>query len=148
MSHTPSVLFVCVRNAGKSQMAAALARMEVAKMEAAGGPHTEIYSAGTTPSPGKGLNEDSRSAVERLGATFAGEHPKSVDPELLRTADRVILIGPEAQLEPVEGMRTTIERWLPEEPSLRGIEGAERMELLTADLHERVKALLGELHQN
>ncbi|MCQ9352834.1 low molecular weight phosphatase family protein [Corynebacterium sp. 153RC1] len=146
MNHTPSVLFVCVKNAGKSQMAAALARMEVAKLEAAGGPHTEIYSAGTTP--GKALNEDSRNAVEKLGATFAGEHPKAIDPGLLLNADRVILIGPEAQLEPVEGMRATIERWLPDEPSLRGIEGSERMELLSADLHERVKALLRELHHS
>ena len=110
----PSVLFVCVHNAGRSQMAAAMARRF-------GGDAVEVHSAGTHP--GSKLNEESARSVEELGATFDGESPKPVDPDVLRRADRVVVIGTEADVQPVEGMRGTIEVWETDEPSLRGIEG-------------------------
>ena len=133
---TPSVLFVCVKNGGKSQMAAALARLHA-------GDSVEVYSAGTRP--GAALNEESRASVEEVGGTFDGEQPKPIDPELLRTVDRVILVGGEAEVAPVEGMRGTIETWATDEPSLRGIEGEERMRLVRDDIDARVRALLDEL---
>ena len=71
----PSALFVCVKNAGKSQMAAALTRLHA-------GDSVEVHSAGTHP--GSKLNEESRAAVEEVGATFEGEHPKAIDVDLLR----------------------------------------------------------------
>ena len=132
---TPSVLFVCVKNGGKSQMAAALARQASSDVG--------VHSAGTHP--GKALNEESRASVERIGATMDGEFPKAIDPDLLRSVDRVVIIGGEAEVEPVDGMRGTMERWETDEPSLRGIEGAERMDLIRDDLAVRVEALLADL---
>lgn len=132
----PSVLFVCVKNGGKSQMAAALMRLRA-------GDAVEVHSAGTMP--GNKLNEASRASVAELGASFEGESPKPIDPELLRRVDRVVIIGEEAVVEPVEGMRGSIETWVTDEPSLRGIEGDERMRLVRDDIDARVQALLHEL---
>ncbi|MCG7321751.1 arsenate-mycothiol transferase ArsC [Arsenicicoccus bolidensis] len=132
----PSVLFVCVKNAGKSQMAAALMR------QACQGA-VEVHSAGTHP--GTAVNDASRASVERVGGSFEGEYPKAIDADLLRCIDRVILIGAEAQLTPIKGMRGTIERWTTDEPSLRGIEGDQRMDLIRDDLASRTLALKDEL---
>lgn len=132
----PSVLFVCVRNAGKSQMAAALMRLRA-------GDAVEVHSAGTHP--GGSLNEASRASVAELGASFDGEFPKPLDDELLRSADRVVVIGEEAEVSGVDGMRGTIERWVTDEPSLRGIDGDERMRLVRDDIDRRVVALRDEL---
>lgn len=130
---------MCVKNAGKSQMAAALLRRSAAEA----GQEVSVRSAGTEP--GEALNEESRASIERVGGSFDGEHPKGVDAQALRRADRVILIGDAVQLEPVEGMRGTIERWSTDEPSERGIEGAERMDLIRDDLAARVEKLRTEL---
>lgn len=139
---TPTVLFVCVKNAGKSQMAAALLRSRAASA----GERVTVFSAGTDPA--ESVNEEARASVERNGASFRDEHPKPIDPAVLRTADRVIVIGDEAQLEPVEGMTAQIERWSTDEPSERGIEGADRMDLIREDLERRVDRLRIELlHQ-
>ncbi len=132
----PSVLFVCVKNAGKSQMAAALMRQACRDA-------IEVHSAGTRP--GSALNAASRASVERVGGSFEGEFPKTIDADLLRRVDRVVLIGAEAQLAPVEGMRGTIERWTTEEPSLRGIEGDQRMDLIRDDLAARTLELQSDL---
>lgn len=132
----PSVLFLCVKNGGKSQMAAALARH-------LGGDAVDVHSAGTKP--GSKLNEESARSVEELGATFEGEHPKPIDPELFKAADRIVVIGTEADVRPMEGMRGSIEVWDVDEPSLRGIEGEERMRLVRDDIAARVRSLLAEL---
>lgn len=132
----PSVMFVCVKNGGKSQMAAAIMRQLA-------GDEVRVVSAGTHP--GTSLNEASRASVEEVGATFDGEYPKPVDPSQLREMDRVVLVGSEAELAPVAGMRGRIVRWDTDEPSLRGIEGDERMRLIRDDITARVRALLEEL---
>ena len=131
-----SVLFVCVKNGGKSQMAEALMRHEV-------GDAVEVSSAGTRP--GTSLNEESAAAVAEVGASMAGGTTKHLDPELLRTADRVVVLGAEARVEPVAGMRGTIETWETDEPSQRGIEGMERMRLVRDDILDRVRRLAQEL---
>lgn len=136
---TPAVLFMCVKNAGKSQMAAALLR----RAATAAGQDIEVLSAGTHPGPA--VNEESRASIERVGGSFDGEYPKGVDEEVLRRVDRVILIGDAVQLEPIEGMRGSIERWSTDEPSARGIEGTERMDLIRDDLAARVEKLRTEL---
>lgn len=130
----PTVLFVCVKNGGKSQMAAAL-------MRHIAGNRVDVYSAGTTP--GSKLNEESRASVEALGASFDGEYPKAVDADLLGRADRVIVVGTEAQL-PAD-CHENIEVWAVDEPSERGIEGEERMTLIRTELLERVEKLAAEL---
>ena len=136
MTRTPSVLFVCVKNGGKSQMAAALLRHR------AGG-SIEVHSAGTAP--GGSLNGLSAAAVAESGADMAGEQPKPIDPDLVRRVDRVIVIGQDAHVEPVAGMTATIETWTTDEPSQRGIDGLERMRLVRDDIDARVRALQAEL---
>lgn len=132
----PTVLFVCVSNGGKSQMAEALMRAHV-------GGSASIHSAGTAPK-GK-INAESAASVARAGASMDAATSKPIDPDLLRTADRVIVLGRDAQVEPVGGMTATIERWDSDEPSLRGIEGDERMDLIRDDIQNRVGALADEL---
>ncbi|MFI7583672.1 low molecular weight phosphatase family protein [Kocuria sp. M1N1S27] len=137
MSHTqPSVLFVCAKNGGKSQMAAALMTKHAAGT-------VEVHSAGTAP--GSTINALSAEVIAEVGADMSSGTPKPVDPELLRTVDRVVVLGDEAQVEPVEGMAGTIETWHTDEPSERGIEGAERMRLVRDDIDARVQQLLTEL---
>ena len=134
MTRQPSVLFVCVKNGGKSQMAAALMRHTA-------GDRIDVHSAGTIP--GTKLNEASRVSVEEIAASFDGEYPKPVDPALLDTVDRVVIIGTEAVIE--HPGAAPMEVWETDEPSLRGIEGDERMRLVRDDIRRRVDALAGEL---
>lgn len=132
----PLVLFVCVGNGGKSQMAAALAEKH------AGG-RLEVHSAGTKP--GTKLNQESVEAIAEAGADMSHGTPKPIDPELLRSVDRVVVLGEDAQVEMPDGARGTLERWLTDEPSLRGIEGMQRMRLLRDDIDARVRSLIDEL---
>ena len=133
---SPSVLFVCVKNGGKSQMAAALMRQ-------AAGDSIEVNSAGTHP--GSSLNAESVAALNEAGADTSGEFPKAIEPELLLRVDRVIILGSEAVVDPVEGMRGTISTWETIEPSVAGVHGLERMRLIRDDIAERVQRLLVEL---
>ena len=132
----PTVLFVCVGNAGKSQMAEALTR-QIA------GDSVDAHSAGTRPKPA--VNPESAASLAEVGADMPRAIPKPVDPDLLRMADRVIVIGTEAQLDPVPGMKTEIERWTIDEPSDRGIDGADRMRLIRDQISARVVDLVMEL---
>ncbi|RKW71361.1 arsenate-mycothiol transferase ArsC [Galactobacter caseinivorans] len=130
-AHRPSILFVCVKNGGKSQMAQALMRQLA-------GDSVRVTSGGTHP--GTALNALAVQSLEAVGASVAGQSPQLVTPELMRAADRVVVLGQEAQLPEVEGVR--VERWITDEPSLRGIEGMERMELVRDDIRARVAELL------
>lgn len=126
---TPTVLFVCVKNAGKSQMAAALARQHY-------GDALRVLSAGTDP--GQHLNAESVTALEEVGASTESEHPKPIDPQTVALADLVVIIGPEAQLD---AGSTPVQRWITDEPSTRGIHGMERMRLVRDDIATRVTNL-------
>ncbi|GAA3226370.1 low molecular weight phosphatase family protein [Oerskovia jenensis] len=131
MSSTPqSVLFVCVKNGGKSQMAAGLAR-KIA-------PDVRVDSAGT--SPGSSLNALSVASLEEVGVDLSGEHPKPLTPELVAAADVVVVLGREAQVTTDDG--TPVVVWDTDEPSLRGIEGMERMRLVRDDIAAHVRDLL------
>lgn len=136
MSNKPKVLFVCVGNGGKSQMAAALADKHA-------GEAIEIHSAGTKPATK--LNTESVEAISEVGADMSDGRPKAVDPQLLREADRVVILGKDAQLELPADAQGTLERWVTDEPSERGIEGMERMCLVRDDIDARVRALITEL---
>ncbi|WP_296215611.1 low molecular weight phosphatase family protein [uncultured Corynebacterium sp.] len=136
MSNKPKVLFVCVGNGGKSQMAAALADKHA-------GEAIEIHSAGTKPATK--LNAESVESISEVGADMSDGRPKAVDPQLLREADRVVILGKDAQLELPADARGTLERWVTDEPSERGIEGMERMRLVRDDIDARVRALITEL---
>lgn len=131
---TPSVLFVCSKNGGKSQLAAALMN------QLAGGTVT-VHSAGTKP--GESLNPQSVESLGELGIDITGEHPKPVTDEVLDAVDVVVVLGTEAKLEPRDGTR--FEAWETDEPCERGIEGMERMRLVRDDINARVQKLLAEL---
>ncbi|MFL0578839.1 low molecular weight phosphatase family protein [Dietzia sp. 179-F 9C3 NHS] len=138
MSARPVVLFVCRSNRGKSQMAEALLRRVA-------GESVEVHSAGTEPALGKDPNAESVASLAEVGADMSAGTVEGVDDEVLRRADRVVVLGTAARLVPVDGMRTAIEVWETDEPSARGIEGAERMALIRDDIATRVEALWAEL---
>ncbi|MBJ7384886.1 MAG: low molecular weight phosphatase family protein [Mycolicibacterium sp.] len=129
-SSTPSVLFVCVKNGGKSQMAAGLMRQLA-------GDTVNVHSAGTKP--GGAVNDLSAQALLEVGVDITGEQPKLVDLELARDVDLVVTLGREAQLDALPGTR--IENWDTDEPSERGIDGLERMRLIRDDITARVQRL-------
>ena len=131
-----SILFVCVGNGGKSQMAAALAEKHATSA-------IDIYSAGTKP--GNKLNSESVEAIAEVGADMSQGTPKPIDPELLSTVDRVVILGEDAQLNMPDDAQGALERWVTDEPSQRGIEGMERMRLVRDDIDARVRGLLTEL---
>src|SRR5690606_22279417 len=92
----PSVLFVCVKNGGKSQMAAGL-------MRAATGDSVDVHSAGTVP--GGALNAQSVEALLEVGVDISSERPQPIDADLLARVDVVVILGGEARVEPVAGPR-------------------------------------------
>lgn len=130
----PSVLFVCSKNGGKSQIAAAL-------MRDLAGDSVSVHSAGTKP--GTNLNAQSVESLSELGIAVEGEFPKPVTSEVMDEVDAVIILGTEAKLDAPEGKRFEI--WETDEPSTRGIEGMERMRLVRDDIRARVEALYSEL---
>ena len=134
MTATPSVLFVCVKNGGKSQMAAGL-------MRAAAGDTVDVHSAGT--SPGTAVNALSAEVLLEVGVDITAESPKPIDPQLLRDVDLVVTLGREARIDPDAGVR--VENWDTDEPSERGIEGIDRMRLVRDDIAARVTELAARL---
>ena len=126
----PAVLFVCVKNGGKSQMAAGL-------MRKVAGDTVQVYSAGTKP--GTAINDLSAQALAEVGVDITGNTPTLVDPNLVRDVDLVVTLGREANVDPVPGTR--FENWDTDEPSERGIGGIERMRLVRDDIAARVADL-------
>ena len=81
---TPEVLFVCVHNAGRSQMAAALTA-------ALSGGLVHVRSAGSAPADG--INPKVIEAMGELGLDISVEYPKPLTDEVVRAADVVITMG-------------------------------------------------------
>lgn len=136
MTRKPSVLFVCAKNGGKSQMAAGLMRQLA-------GDHVDVYSAGTKPAAA--VNAVSAQSLLEVGIDISGETPKAVDPQIVRDVDVVVVLGREAELTPVPG--TEFQTWDTDEPSERGIDGIERMRLVRDDITVRVTELLTQLKE-
>ena len=132
----PSVLFICVHNAGKSQTAEALMKHLV-------GDEITVYSGGTGPD--EKLAADAVAALAEIGVEVDGQFPKAIDPEVLKTVDRVVILGDQAKVEPIEGMKSEIETWLIIEPADLGIKGAERAAMVRDEILERVEQLAEEL---
>jgi arsenate-mycothiol transferase len=129
-THQPSVVFVCQKNGGKSQMAAAL-------MRDLAGDKVTVVSAGTKP--GAALNAQSVQSLEELGIDVGDEYPKPLTTDMIAMADVVVILGAEAKVDEVPGVR--FETWITDEPSERGIEGMERMRLVRDDIRSRVADL-------
>lgn len=135
-NHTrvPTVLFVCVKNGGKSQMAASLMRKTA-------GDAIDVHSAGTRP--GSAINALSAESLAEVGIDITDEIPKPIDPELLARVDLVVTLGREAVIDPPAGVMLV--NWDTDEPSERGIDGIERMRLVRDDIAARVTTLAAEL---
>lgn len=130
----PAVLFVCVKNGGKSQMAAGVMRRFA-------GDAVQVYSAGTKP--GDTVNALSAQVLAEVGVDISEETPKLIEADLVQGVDIVVTLGREAHVEPVDGTR--FENWDTDEPSERGIDGIERMRLVRDDIATRVADLLERL---
>lgn len=124
----PTVLFVCNSNKGKSQMAAALLEHE------APGKFT-VESAGVKASVGEPVNQQAAASLAEIGADMSTGTPTQLTEDAMRAADRIIVVGG-AQLPQVDGVE--VERWEIDEPSERGIEGTERMNLIRDEIRARV----------
>ncbi|QRQ66740.1 low molecular weight phosphatase family protein [Corynebacterium tuberculostearicum] len=120
-----SVLFLCNTNRGKSQMAAALALKHA--------PDWDIYSAGvqtTDEHVKQGINKEAKASLAKVGVEMSGT-PTLVDPQIAATVDHVVVVGDADYDGPAQ-------RWDIEDPSLRGLEGEERMDALRDDIDARV----------
>ena len=84
MTSVPEVLFVCVHNAGRSQMAAALLTYHAAG-------RVQVRSAGSTPA--KEINPAVLAAMAEIGLDLAAEFPKPLTDDAVRAADVVITMG-------------------------------------------------------
>lgn len=135
----PRVLFVCVKNAGKSQMAAGL-------MHAAAGDSVEVTSAGTRP--GEAVNPLSAQSLLEVGVDITDAQPRPVTADLIAAADVVVTLGTEARIDDdlvaAAAQRqpgTRFETWVTDEPSSRGIDGIARMRLVRDEIAARVDDL-------
>lgn len=126
------VLFVCVKNGGKSQLAAALLRRLTEPDDG-----IEVGSAGTRA--GTKLNAESVASLAELGLDISGQQPRQLTAELVRASDLVVTVGGDAEVDPLPG--PAYERWEVDEPSLRGIDGPERMRLVRDDIDRQVHDL-------
>ncbi|MEU7143461.1 arsenate reductase ArsC [Nocardia sp. NPDC046473] len=84
MSSKPSVLFVCVHNAGRSQMAAGF-------LTHLAGDAVEVRSAGTTPADA--VNPVAIAAMEEVGIDITDQTPKILTPDTVETSTVVITMG-------------------------------------------------------
>ena len=83
-SEQPEVLFVCVQNAGRSQMAAALLAHHAAG-------RVEVRSAGSEPADA--VNPVAVEAMRELGVEIGGAVPRRLETEAVRAADIVVTMG-------------------------------------------------------
>ena len=135
MTTTPSVLFVCVKNGGKSQMAAGL-------MRKIAGDTVTVDSAGTEP--GSAINRLSAAALLEVGVDISDQTPKQLTDDLIRRSDLIVVLGRDAQVMPTDG--TPVEVWDTDEPSERGIDGIERMRLVRDEINRRIEKLAQQLN--
>ena len=127
----PEVLFVCVHNAGRSQMAAALL-----DHHAKGRVH--VRSAGSAP--GDTINPAVMAAMDEWGIDLSTEFPKPLTDEFVKAADAVITMGCGDACPIYSGKR--YEDWELEDPAGQPVEVVRR---IRDDIDLRVQQLLAEL---
>ena len=127
----PEVLFVCVHNAGRSQMAAGLL-----KLRSDGRIH--VRSAGSTPA--EQINPAVVTAMEELGVDMSEAFPKPLTDEVVRAADVVITMGCGDACPIYPGKKYA--DWDLEDPAGRDLETVRR---IRDELDRRVQVLIGEL---
>src|SRR5581483_5259369 len=127
----PEVLFVCVHNAGRSQMAAGLVRLR-----SVGRVH--VRSAGSAP--GSEINPAVIEAMNELGIDMSQEFPKPLTDEFVRAADVVITMGCGDACPIYPGKKYA--DWELDDPAGQDLETVRR---IRDELDRRVRALIGEL---
>ena len=127
----PSALFVCVHNAGRSQMAAGFLR-------ALSGGAVDVRSAGSMPA--NQINPVAVEAMAEVGIDIATEQPKILTTEAVQASDVVITMGCGDACPIFPGKR--YEDWELEDPAGQGIESVRP---IRDEIRGRVLTLLGEL---
>jgi arsenate-mycothiol transferase len=95
-----------------------------------------VSSAGTAAKVGDVANAESVAALAEFGVDVSGHTPRQLTDAAIRDADVVVVLGTSANVVAPEGV--TVEVWETDEPSLRGIEGIDRMRLIRDDIRTRV----------
>lgn len=131
MTAPPTVLFVCVHNAGRSQMAAGYLR-------ALAGDSVEVLSAGSAP--GDAVNPVAVEAMAEEGIDISAAIPTMLTTDSVREADVVITMGCGDSCPVFPGKR--YEDWLLDDPAGQGIEA---VRMIRDDIRGRVITLLGQL---
>lgn len=132
LAHPPQVLFVCVANAGRSQLAATLLRHYA-------GAAVVVRSAGSAPADD--VHADVRAILADLAADDGGSaYPKPLTDDAVRAADVIITMGCGDTCPILPGKR--YEDWIVGDPALASPEG---VHAIRDELDARVRALLAEL---
>jgi len=127
----PDVLFVCVQNAGRSQMASAILR-------ALAGDKVRVLTAGSEPAGS--INPLIVAALDEIGISVGGEYPKPLTDEVVRASDYVITMGC-GDACPIYPGRRYLDWDLPD-PAELPMEG---VRALRDDIDSRVRELLSEI---
>jgi protein-tyrosine-phosphatase len=127
----PVILYVCVQNAGRSQMAAAFTRQ-------LGAGRIDVRSAGSAPA--QEIHPTVVQVMEEVGIDLSPEYPKPIADELVREADVVITMGCGDACPVYPG--TKYEDWELDDPAGQPIE---KVRELRDEIRARVQKLVGEL---
>ena len=130
-STKPSVLFVCVHNAGRSQMAAGF-------MTHLGQGRVEVLSAGSAPKDS--INPIAVEAMAEIGIDISKNSPKVLTTDAVEQSDAVITMGCGDVCPFYPGKR--YEDWVLDDPAGQGIES---VRVIRDEIKARVEALLAEL---
>jgi protein-tyrosine-phosphatase len=128
---TASVLFVCVHNAGRSQMAAGFLRHLA-------GDRVEVRSAGSLPADR--INPMAVAAMAELGIDIAAESPRVLTADAVQSSDVVITMGCGDACPFYPGTR--YEDWVLDDPAGRGMD---EVRAIRDEIRRRVDALIAEL---
>jgi arsenate reductase len=131
MSTTPSVLFVCVHNAGRSQMAAGF-------LTALAGDRIEVRSAGSAPADQ--VNPAAVEAMAEVGIDISAENPKILTVDAVQASDVVITMGCGDACPVVPGVR--YEDWPLDDPAGLGVDAVRP---IRDEIERRVRDLLTRL---
>ncbi len=131
-----TVLFVCVHNAGRSQMAEAFTK----KLADERGLNVRGLSAGTEV--GTRVNPMAVEAMRELGISMEGQAPKQLTQEMADTADRVITMGCGVDATSCPARIHLSEDWGLDDPAGQGIE---KVREIRDQIRARVEAMLAEL---
>jgi protein-tyrosine-phosphatase len=132
MKDRPSVLFVCVHNAGRSQMAAALT-------QSLSSGRVNVRSAGSEPADR--INPVAVQVMQEIGLDLSQEFPKPMTDEVVRAADVVITMGCGDSCPIYPGKN--YEDWAVADPAGQP---PERVRAIRDDIRARVERLLAELN--